>query len=369
MRIVFVCGSLEPGKDGVGDYTFRLCDELKALGHQTAILALNDRYVSEVKTETFDEGNGTFEVLRIPHLWASSRRYQVAKNWVEKNRPERISLQYVPYAFQKQGTPISLARQLKKNFKSAGWHVMVHEPFLAYPQKGAKNKIIQALQITALQLLKKKLRPVFHTTIQHYKKMLADVAIDAKILGLFGNIKIEGIAEKYGRYGKDDSNLLGVYFGAVPPASQHLDFAEGIRKYGETTRQRIKIVFCGRGGALAEQFADTVRQICQPDLCEVAILGKLDAREITHLFSVADFGISRVPARLIGKSGAAICMLEHGLPLWVPLVEGSNDKTYIDFRPELCFQSLADIQDVERGKAFERLPVIAAQLVADLESY
>ena len=43
MKILFFCGSAEPGKDGVGDYTRRLCGELLRIGHETQILSLFDR--------------------------------------------------------------------------------------------------------------------------------------------------------------------------------------------------------------------------------------------------------------------------------------------------------------------------------------
>ena len=46
MNILFICGSAEPGKDGVGDYTRRLCGELLRTGHRTRILALCDNHAS-----------------------------------------------------------------------------------------------------------------------------------------------------------------------------------------------------------------------------------------------------------------------------------------------------------------------------------
>jgi hypothetical protein len=33
MKLLFLRGSIEPGKDGVGDYTCRLCGALIAEGH------------------------------------------------------------------------------------------------------------------------------------------------------------------------------------------------------------------------------------------------------------------------------------------------------------------------------------------------
>lgn len=43
MKFLFICGSLEPGKNGVGDYTRRLAGECIRMGHDAMILALDER--------------------------------------------------------------------------------------------------------------------------------------------------------------------------------------------------------------------------------------------------------------------------------------------------------------------------------------
>ena len=45
MKLVFICGSLEPGKDGVGDYVYILARELIDLGHTCLLIALNDQFL------------------------------------------------------------------------------------------------------------------------------------------------------------------------------------------------------------------------------------------------------------------------------------------------------------------------------------
>jgi hypothetical protein len=50
MKIVFVCGSVEIGRDGVGDYTRQLGLELLNQGHEVRIIGINDK-VSSVHTE------------------------------------------------------------------------------------------------------------------------------------------------------------------------------------------------------------------------------------------------------------------------------------------------------------------------------
>ena len=50
MKIVFICGSAQPGKDGVGDYVRLLALSLLKMGHQAAIVAYNDKFVSAPET-------------------------------------------------------------------------------------------------------------------------------------------------------------------------------------------------------------------------------------------------------------------------------------------------------------------------------
>ena len=66
MKICFICGSLEPGKDGVGDYSRRLAGELIRLGHQASIISINDSFVASID-EVFQMDEDTcISCLRIP---------------------------------------------------------------------------------------------------------------------------------------------------------------------------------------------------------------------------------------------------------------------------------------------------------------
>ena len=70
MKIIFLCGSLEPGRDGVGDYVLLLSGELVRQGHQASIIALNDVYLQE-EYFGYKETNGislpgtTYQMCRV----------------------------------------------------------------------------------------------------------------------------------------------------------------------------------------------------------------------------------------------------------------------------------------------------------------
>ena len=50
MRVVFLCSSLDPGRDGVGDYTRRLAGELIRQGQECRLISLNERNQSKAET-------------------------------------------------------------------------------------------------------------------------------------------------------------------------------------------------------------------------------------------------------------------------------------------------------------------------------
>src|SRR5690349_7383960 len=113
MRILFICGALEPGKDGVGDYTRRLAGAVQSLGHEPAIIALYDSWVGEPTVAVQCAENNKILVLRIASNISERYRYRRAKEWVNTFDPVWISLQFVPYAYNPKGLPFSLAKELK----------------------------------------------------------------------------------------------------------------------------------------------------------------------------------------------------------------------------------------------------------------
>ena len=101
MRIAFICGSIEPGRDGVGDYTRRLAAECIRQGHECRMVSLRDRgkYGSEMQ-----ECEGVqIACLRCPASMAGEERIRQAREFLDAFQPDCISLQFVPYAFHPKG--------------------------------------------------------------------------------------------------------------------------------------------------------------------------------------------------------------------------------------------------------------------------
>src|SRR5215472_14761109 len=95
-KIMLVCGGLEPGRDGVGDYCRRLAAELTRLGISCSILALNDGYAtSEIRASS----EGPVRLIRLPSALSHAAKLACARAAIADFDPDWISLQFVSYGF------------------------------------------------------------------------------------------------------------------------------------------------------------------------------------------------------------------------------------------------------------------------------
>ena len=167
MKILFLCGSLEPGKDGVGDYTRRLAGELIRQGHEAAI-------------------------VRIPSMFSAKKRFSLASGFINSFDPEWLSLQFVPYSFNVKGLPFGLAGKLKKIGKGRKWHIMFHELWLQrYTGVSLKIKILSYIQEFIVCRMLVKLNPkLIHTHLPFYQTLIKKRGYDTLALPLFSNIRV-----------------------------------------------------------------------------------------------------------------------------------------------------------------------------------
>ena len=87
MRIAFLCGSLEPGRDGVGDYTRGLAEELQRQGHEVIIIALRDRFITQPVVSDGETSDDSIKILRLPSEFAWMAGIQQAKFAIDQFDP------------------------------------------------------------------------------------------------------------------------------------------------------------------------------------------------------------------------------------------------------------------------------------------
>jgi hypothetical protein len=191
-----------------------------------------------------------------------------------------------------------------------------------------KEGAVGALQRYLVRRLVRRLQPlVIHTSNAYSQNALARAGVNAGVLPLFGNIPIDAevdhlwLAKALSSGGGADFNAdlrprwtFGT-FGSIPAhwVVEHLfvRLCEMARKAG----RRVAVISIGQTGSAGPAlFARWQEQF--PEI-EFRSLGPRSPSDISQFLHAIDFGLTPYPEVLLGKSGAAMAMLEHGAPVIV----------------------------------------------------
>ncbi len=388
MKIAFIVGSLEAGRDGVGDYTRALAQECVRQGHSCALLALNDRWLksTEPVSETLDGARGTnIETMRLSQQIPWREKTLLAKKFLETFDPDWVSLQFVSYAFQSKGIVYNLAAHLRPLLEKRRVHVMFHELWIGDHTKAQRKEwmIGKAQKHFILQLTRRLNPSVVHTSICTYIHLLAQSGIDADLLPLFGNIPIVPSDAQwlYEEFEKTNIELTEAnrnewwtfgFFGSLSPAWPAEPLLSYIYQAAQHNNRQVLIASVGRVGdedywkLLAIEYSNRFHFLK---------LGERPVDKVSQYLQFLDFGIAAAPYGLIGKSGVAAAMTEHGLPVIVNRDDWhSRRENPTDEAAEPLLHKLDDtlqgklISGIIRREPEHRLPQIARQFLEALGS-
>ncbi len=328
MRIAFFCGGL--GVGGVADYTRQLAGALIPHGVESLIVGLADREAGAVARGAEPEAR----TLALPAAMSWGERIAAAEAALAAFAPDWVSLQFVPFAFNRKGVIAAEARWLARLTAGRRLHLMLHELWIEplprlVPMRRRLMRRVQRFSI--LRLIERARPALLHTSNAVYQQLLAEAGLSAKRLPLFGNIPIEAQPDRswldgaLADAGVDLKRrpLLFGFFGGVNP---DWDAVPLLARLSETLRRLGRpgvVLSVGAAGAMPERMEGWRRR--HPDLGFLA-LGVQPARRISAYLRALDFGLTSYPYALIGKSGSVLAMLEHGLPVIV---------SWGDLKPEL----------------------------------
>lgn len=307
MNILFICGSAEPGKDGVGDYIRRLCGELLRLGHKAQMLSLCDKQASHFLTETQFVQSNPVVVSRIP----ISSSYKQQQTWTQEilnvSAIDWISLQFVPYSFNSKGLPFWLPGFLNKLKGIHQWHFMFHELWIGIERETSlKKKCVGFLQKKIIQKLNKNIAPkVVHTQSKIYQHYLSNIEIGSHYLPLFGNIAVT--ATKI----KDSEILVFVVFATIHDNAPFEDLIIDLKKEMRYINQETKFIFIGRHGSMLATWTSILDQY----EIQYEVVGSSSEDKISEVLINGDYGISSTPYKISDKSGVLAAMREHQLSI------------------------------------------------------
>lgn len=383
MKLLLVGGCLEPGVDGVGDYTRRLATELTALGHACFLLGLSDRHVSDVTRSEIATPAGPIPCVRIPFAASWQERVAQGKAFRESIAPDWVSFQIVLYGFDRYGISPGLGGYLRTLAGDCPSEVMFHEIWIgAADQASLKMKLIGRLQRHVIADLLAKVRPkVVHTHTPLYQYLLGRVGACAKILPLFGNIPLapapdpDWLAEKWpSGWGRIQASgreawWIFVLFGSIHPEWDGHDFWKRATAAAQRAGKICVFVSVGRPGG-GERALQQMRTHDSASWMSLQ-LGAQSEADVSQCLFAADFGVSPAPPEYLPKSGTAVAMLEHGLPV----IATRPSYRYKNCPPDVLSPGLPNVVcdfkllgTVQKTRPGSRLPEIARQFIADLQA-
>src|SRR5258706_1567416 len=344
MKIVFLCGCLEPGCDGVGDYTRRLAGEVVRQGHEAAIVSLNDHFVKdEIMGIQYSE-EIELPVLRIPSAMTNKKRFERTKKFIDAFDPYWLSVQYVPYSFHLKGLPFSLNNLLGYLRQDKSVHIMFHELWVG-DDDSLKLKVYSLLQKLIIKQIKKKLNPdLVHTHLRDYYVKLKNLKFEVKPLPLFSNIDVKknGVTDNAGNV-----STVGAF--------SHITIHESISQFLQHLKETIlmqgmsfEILLIGDNDKL-KKFGTTLENL-NGFKNLIKYTGFSENEKVSHAIQTCSMGLTSVPTHALGKSGSVAAFLFHGIPV-AAFSNDSNGKEGF-FSSNLCNSIIAtpDLLSFNRAK-------------------
>jgi glycosyltransferase involved in cell wall biosynthesis len=320
-NVAFLCGGLQPGVDGVGDFSRSLAREVRALGRNASLVAWRDEHVCGFRRVA----EGVQQELRFGADYEAERTL---------GNPDvrLVSLQFVPFSFDPKGLPSRAAAELLRFAPGARWHVMVHEPWSDGGRGGRLRRwAVQSLQRFSTRLMLRRLRPLrVHTSNARYAELLKGIGFDADILRIFGAIPLVGRrdSEVFRSLmpdvdGKDDPRpvlRLGV-FGTLHPEWNPERKLEDLKWAASLAGRRLELVGVGGWGVAGETVWNRLEMVLG---VKGVHLGRRAGEVVSDVLSNLDLALTSTPWEIVEKSSAVAAMLEHGVPVVVTRGDGAG---------------------------------------------
>jgi hypothetical protein len=326
MKIIFITGSLEQGRNGVGDYTRKLACEIIRLGHHVQIVALHDEHVNEVNQVNQFDNNIQIKVIRIPASFKLPRSIDILQKLIDHYDPDWLSLQYVSFSFDKRGLPFWFNKHLKKVSKGRRWNIMFHELWCGMNVNAAlKERILGAFQKYNIQNLINELQPeTIFTSINSYKAHLEKMHVKANVIPIFGNITlgVDPTEPEWNKFIKDakiddvithyENWLIIGFFGTIYPNTGLKELLEKIQFYANLHRKKVAITIIGHN-----RTSDLSNLLTESGDLKIFRTGLLKDEVLNKVLRMAHAGILTTPADGINKSGSAVAWIERDVPLLI----------------------------------------------------
>jgi hypothetical protein len=324
MSLVLLCGSLEPGADGVGDYSRQLAVAFTRLGVETQLLALHDPHVSSPQLARQSCAGASLATYRLPSALPWPQRARLVEEQLQAWRCSAISLQFVPYAYSRQGLPLGLLALLRRLTRHLDLqvHLMVHEIWIGIRMgSDPRSRLIGHLQRRLLQAIHATTRPVLvHVTNATYACCLRRAGIQASRLNLFTNLDpSDDPTPSPTEPGQPPSDQPHTYsaciFGRIPPQWDPDPALQVL--VAEAARHQLapRLLLLGRHWASSAWFAALRQRWPQVQIVEHGV--EASPARLCRQIRGCNLGLATVPWALVEKSSAVATFVSLGVPVLV----------------------------------------------------
>jgi hypothetical protein len=325
-RFVFVCGSLEPALDPIGDHVRLLGEALHARGHCVGLLALNDRHLSGC----WRDRDAIVSGIPIQRLGSDVRwrkRMHQAARFAGNMQPDWVSLHYAPAAFHELGLPFRLAGRLRRIAGRRPWHVMFHELWLGLAADvRPPHRLLGSLQRRIVRHLLRTLKPArIHTPSTPNAEALRRLATDPVRLPLFATLPIPDPPPAYAGppHQRADRTLRAGVFGPIPPDWDPLAHLLQLADWAVAHHCQFEFWLIGHTGHHASDLCAGIRGALN-DSVRVMHAGTESANHAALAIAGLDIGFAPAPWPLIEQSSTAATCLDLGVPVVVTRDGGSK---------------------------------------------
>jgi len=325
MKIAFLCGSLEPGFDGVGDYVRMLASEVIEQGHEAVIVALNDTHLKKEYCGIQKTRSVEVAVLRIPFILSVGQRFTRTQKWIDSFAPDWISVQFVPYAFHSKGLPLLSTFYLKNIIRKRRVHIMFHEMWVDGKNGGVKLMFTSVLQKFLIKKMLHSLMPsVIHTHTPFYLSRLKKLGFAlSKPLPLFSNICFVNRNLNH----IQDVFRIGI-FSQVEDSKSIISFLAAFGKQVAERKMQLEVLLIGERKSKMIDLGTAIEQL---ENYKIKYTGFLTTEALSEALQSCTLGLTSVPRHLLGKSGSVAAFLAHGVPVAAPHVQKYCDSAQIGF--------------------------------------
>lgn len=368
-RLVFITGSLAPGRDGVGDYARTLGAHCAVAGHDVRWLSLG---------EPEEPGADDSRERRFSAAAVRADGGAAARRWLEEFAPDWASLQFVPYSFDPRGLFGARVPMLADLLGTARRrHVFFHEIWIGI-HRGAspRERLVGWVQRRAVRALLRRTAPeCVHTSTAYNALVLERAGQRAGRLAMFGSVPRLADIAPAALEGVPAQALVCGIFGSVhanwQPETFLADFAQLARQRGQPAAL-VTAGGIGPGATLLSQLEERWRAHIT-----FVRLGRATTERLAEIFARFDFAVTSMPWNILGKSSSAAALREHGVKIVVtaagapprqgplPVDDTAEDAGFIPYFRDAARLAEAPGKTEPRPGARE----VARNFLADLESH